>query len=84
MLEISVIIPVYNAAEFLERAVNSALQFDEVKEIVLIEDKSTDRSLEICQKLVSRKSKDQIISASGQRKSRSRSVPEFRLGKSST
>mgnify|MGYP001193064733 FL=1 len=53
MLEISVIIPVYNAAEFLERAVNSALQFDEVKEIVLIEDKSTDRSLEICQKLVS-------------------------------
>lgn len=52
MLEISVIIPVYNASEFLEKAVNSALQFEEVKEIVLVEDKSTDNSLEICQKLV--------------------------------
>ncbi|MXS72229.1 glycosyltransferase [Flavobacteriaceae bacterium W22] len=48
---ISVIIPVYNAAEFLENAVNSALQFEEVKEILLIEDKSTDHSLLVCQKL---------------------------------
>lgn len=50
-MNISVIIPVYNAAEFLEKAVDSALQFEEVKEIVFIEDKSTDNSLEICQKL---------------------------------
>lgn len=53
MLEISVIIPVYNAAEFLEKAVQSALQLDEVKEIVLAEDASTDHSLEICRQLVS-------------------------------
>lgn len=52
-LEISVIIPVYNAALFLRKAVNSALQFDEVKEIVLVEDQSTDDSLEICEKLAS-------------------------------
>ncbi|MCW3160400.1 glycosyltransferase family 2 protein [Chryseobacterium oryctis] len=52
MFEVSIIIPVYNATEFLEKAVNSALQFDEVKEIVLIEDKSTDNSLEVCQRLV--------------------------------
>jgi glycosyltransferase involved in cell wall biosynthesis len=51
-MNISVIIPVYNASEFLEKAVDSALQFEEVKEIVLVEDKSTDNSLEICQKLV--------------------------------
>ncbi|MGG5208990.1 glycosyltransferase family 2 protein [Chryseobacterium sp. MIQD13] len=51
-MNISVIIPVYNASEFLEKAVDSVLPFDEVKEIVLIEDKSTDNSLEICQKLV--------------------------------
>ncbi|REC80213.1 glycosyltransferase family 2 protein [Chryseobacterium elymi] len=50
-MNISVIIPVYNASEFLEKAVDSALQFEEVKEIVLVEDKSTDNSLEICQKL---------------------------------
>jgi glycosyltransferase involved in cell wall biosynthesis len=51
-LKISVIIPVYNAAAFLEKAVESALMFSEVEEIVLIEDKSPDNSLEICQKLV--------------------------------
>jgi len=54
MLDVSVIIPVYNAAAFLEKAINSALSFDEVNEIVLIEDKSTDNSLEICQKLALR------------------------------
>lgn len=52
MLNISVIIPVYNAASFLEKAVESALKFDEVKEILLVEDKSPDDSLEICKKLV--------------------------------
>lgn len=57
MLEISVIIPVYNASEFLEKAVNSALQHEEVKEIILIEDKSTDNSLEICRKLASKNPK---------------------------
>ncbi|AZB09095.1 glycosyltransferase family 2 protein [Chryseobacterium sp. G0162] len=51
MLEISVIIPVYNAAEFLEKAVRSAVQFEEVKEVILIEDKSTDDSLKICERL---------------------------------
>lgn len=51
MLDISVIIPVYNAAEFLEKSVLSALPFEEVKEVILVEDKSTDNSLEICKKL---------------------------------
>lgn len=51
MLNISVIIPVYNAEVFLSKAVESALQFPEVKEILLIEDCSTDNSLAICQKL---------------------------------
>ncbi len=56
-LNISVIIPVYNAAEFLEKSVQSALQFDEVKEILLIEDASTDHSLSICEKLVTEDSR---------------------------
>lgn len=51
-MNVSVIIPVYNASEFLEKAVDSVLQLNEVKEIVLIEDKSTDNSLEVCQKLI--------------------------------
>lgn len=51
MLEISVIIPVYNAEQFLEKSVESAIHFEEVKEIILIEDRSIDNSLEICKKL---------------------------------
>ncbi|KIC64986.1 glycosyltransferase family 2 protein [Chryseobacterium taiwanense] len=56
-LSISVIIPVYNAAQFLEKAVHSALQFEEVKEILLIEDASQDHSLSICEKLVAEDSR---------------------------
>ena len=36
---------------FLEKAVESASQFDEVKEIILVEDKSTDNSLILCEKI---------------------------------
>ncbi|MFP3591686.1 glycosyltransferase family 2 protein [Chryseobacterium sp. SIMBA_038] len=60
-MNISVIIPVYNASEFLEKAVDSALQFDEVQEIVLVEDKSTDNSLEICQKLIVKDSRIKLF-----------------------
>ncbi len=52
-LNISVIIPVYNASRFLRKSVDSALQFDKVKEVILAEDCSTDNSLEICKQLVS-------------------------------
>ena len=50
-MKISVIIPVYNAGAFLNKAVESALQFQEVEEILLIEDCSTDNCLVICQDL---------------------------------
>jgi glycosyltransferase involved in cell wall biosynthesis len=61
MLTISVIIPVYNAAEFLEKSVHSALPFEEVKEIILIEDKSTDNSLDICKKLANESPKIRLF-----------------------
>ena len=50
-MDISVIIPVYNAATFLRKAVESAVNLDEVKEILLVEDASTDNSLELCRTL---------------------------------
>ena len=50
-LRISVIIPVYNAANYVEAAVASALQFAEVKEVVLVDDAGPDNSLAICQRL---------------------------------
>jgi len=51
-MNISVIIPVYNAAKLLEKSVNSALQCKEVKEILLIEDGSKDNSLDVCTMLI--------------------------------
>ena len=50
-MNISVIIPVYNAAAYIEKAVTSALFHNEVKEVVLVNDGSTDDSLAILQKL---------------------------------
>jgi len=50
-LNISVIIPVYNASKYLSKAVHSALQFSEISEIILAEDGSADGSLLLCEKL---------------------------------
>ncbi|MBH1959020.1 MAG: glycosyltransferase family 2 protein [Flavobacteriia bacterium] len=50
-MKISVIIPVYNAEKYVSQAVESALQLDEVFEIILVEDKSPDNALEVCKEL---------------------------------
>ncbi|WP_294303764.1 glycosyltransferase family 2 protein [uncultured Chryseobacterium sp.] len=50
-MKISVIIPVYNAEKYVTQAVESALQFDEVHEIILVEDKSPDHALQVCEQL---------------------------------
>ncbi len=52
-MNISVIIPVYNAAIFIDRAIESVLQQPEVTELILVDDGSIDNSLEICQKYAS-------------------------------
>lgn len=50
-MNISVIIPVYNAAAFIEKAVTSALFHQQVKEVVVVNDGSTDNSLTILEQL---------------------------------
>ena len=50
-MTITTIIPVYNAEAFVVKAVESVMQFPEVKEILLIEDGSSDASLQICRQL---------------------------------
>lgn len=45
--QVSVIIPVYNAALYLERAIRSVLNQKEVAEIIIVNDGSTDDSLSI-------------------------------------
>ncbi|UHO38011.1 glycosyltransferase family 2 protein [Chryseobacterium capnotolerans] len=50
-MKISVIIPVYNAEKYISKAVESALQLDEVYEVILVEDQSPDNALQICREL---------------------------------
>ncbi|WP_228451937.1 glycosyltransferase family 2 protein [Chryseobacterium sp. G0186] len=56
-MRISVVIPVYNAEKFVSQAVESALQFDDVHEVILIEDKSPDNALAVCQQLAEKHEK---------------------------
>lgn len=60
-LKISVVTPVYNAAGFLEAAVASALQFEEVAEVVLVEDGGPDNSLQICEALAAKEPRVQLF-----------------------
>jgi glycosyltransferase involved in cell wall biosynthesis len=50
-MRISVIMPVYNAAEFVRAAVESALAQPEVAEVILVDDASSDNSLTVCETL---------------------------------
>lgn len=56
-MRISVVIPVYNAEKYISQAVDSVLHFDEVHEIILIEDNSPDNALQICQQLAEKHKK---------------------------
>lgn len=50
-MKISVITPIYNAEKYITIAVESALQFEEVYEVILVEDQSPDNALEVCKNL---------------------------------
>lgn len=60
-MKVSVITPVYNAAEFVTRAVESALAQHEVAEVLLIEDGSPDNSLAVCQELAAKYDKVRLL-----------------------
>lgn len=53
-MQVSVIIPVYNATRYLQQAVESALAHPEVIEVILVDDGSGDDSLLVCQTLAER------------------------------
>ncbi len=54
MVKVSVVVPVYNAAEYLEQCLDSIInQTLREIEIILIDDGSTDNSAEICKKYLS-------------------------------
>lgn len=59
--KVSVIIPFYNAREFIARAVESALAQPETGEVLLIEDGSPDGGLEVCQSLAQKYSRVRLF-----------------------
>lgn len=59
--KVSVVIPVYNCEEFLKDSVESVLSLDEVGEILLVDDGSTDNSLTICNRLKSENSRVKVF-----------------------
>ena len=50
-LKISVVIPAYNAAKYLEDAVKSAIDLADVQEVVIVDDGSHDSTFELCLRL---------------------------------
>ena len=60
-MQISVIIPVYNAENYVQKAVQSALKQPEVAEVLLIEDCSPDNSLKICRELEEQNEKVRLM-----------------------
>ncbi len=60
-MQVSVIIPVFNAEKFVEKAVLSALAQEETGEVLIIEDGSTDASLAICRRLAEENEKVRLF-----------------------
>lgn len=58
---VSVVMPVYNASLYVKRAVESVMPLNDVKELILIDDGSTDNSFEICQKLEKKYAKLRVL-----------------------
>ena len=59
--QVSVVIPVYNAAGYVTQAVESALAQPEVAEVLLIEDGSPDNALVVCQGLAEKYDKVRLL-----------------------
>lgn len=50
-LNVSVVIPAYNAEKYLETAIKSAVDFSDVQEVIIVDDGSQDGTLELSLKL---------------------------------
>ncbi len=59
--KVSVIIPVYNGAVFIEKAVQSTVNIPETGEVLLVDDGSTDNSLAVCRELADRYAKVRVL-----------------------
>ena len=66
-MKISVIVPVYKVEEYISQCINSILNqtFDDF-ELILVDDGSTDNSLEICERYANRDSRIVIVNQKNQ------------------
>lgn len=64
-MKVSIIIPVYNAAQFLDKCIESALNQNQTGEVLVIDDRSTDNSLEICNDWVKKDSRVKVFQNEG-------------------
>ena len=65
ILKVSVIIPLYNQARFIERAISSALAQNETAEVVVVNDASTDDGVERVERIISEDQRVKLISQKG-------------------
>ena len=61
---ITAIVPNYNESEYIETSIKKLLEVDEVEEIIIVDDSSTDNSLDIIKDLVKKNSKVRFIELS--------------------
>jgi len=59
--KVSVVIPVYNARDYVTDAVESAVVQPETGEVILVEDNSPDNGIEVCRSLAERLEKVQLL-----------------------
>ncbi|MEZ4909287.1 MAG: glycosyltransferase family 2 protein [Saprospiraceae bacterium] len=64
-MKVSVIIPVYNAEKFLDKSIQSALNQPQTGEVLLIDDRSTDGSWEICEMWMKKDARVRIFKNEG-------------------
>lgn len=75
MPEISVVVPVYNAGEFVERCYNSINEQDfKDIEIIFVDDGSSDNSLSLLNKIADKDSKVKVISQENKRQGGARNT----------
>lgn len=60
-MRISVVIPVYNAEKYLPYAITSVLAQEDLLELILVEDASPDRCLDICEEFASRDTRIRVL-----------------------
>jgi len=58
---VSVVMPVYNAQKYVEKSVKSVLRQHEVGEILIVDDASTDDTLNICNRFAERNARVRVL-----------------------